>query len=477
MINTFLKDSAFYTLTTFISKLSNVILLPIYIIKLNKEQFGLFDYLTATLTFITLIFSLQIDQSFARYYSTTTLKIKRQSIYSTVQIYYICTFFTVSILVYFYSNSLSKFLFSSINDSSQLLQLVSSLIFFSSCYNFNLNALKWKKKSKQYFYISTLHTILQSTIIAILIFNNYHIYSIFIGQCIAAFLFALYTFFLLINDFKISTFSIFILKRLILYGLPLIPAAISIYLLRYVDRVMIVELLGFNSLGLYSIGIRFSTITLLIFSGFQMAWGPFIFANYKKPEIKNIIIKTFYSLAILALLITLTASLFTPEVIQLIGNSDYKDSYIYVPYLILTNFLFLLCGYFTLGFSLAKKNWPRVYINITGFILNVFLNYFLIKYFSLEGAAFATFITFLFMTILSMKFSNKYFRIEYNFKKLNPIICLTIALLSLSRVLFHSETSTMIVLYKLIIIIIFIYFLSISKLISLKNLLEIIKMK
>ena len=154
--------------------------------------------------------------------------------------------------------------------------------------------------------------------------------------------FAIITLFLLRDNFRIKTFSLFILKRLMQFGLPLVPAAVSIYFLQYVDRYMIVNMLGLESLGLYSVGIRISTVIMLVFSGFQMAWGPFIFANYKNPAIHLILTKTFVTLMISTLLLTVSFTLFSPELLFLIANPVYENAYIYVPYLMFTSFLFLI---------------------------------------------------------------------------------------------------------------------------------------
>ena len=58
-----------------------------------------------------------------------------------------------------------------------------------------------------------------------------------------------------------------LLRRLIRFGLPTMPAELSSYSLNFIDRVLIVRLVGLADAGLYSLSVKFAQAVNVLVKG------------------------------------------------------------------------------------------------------------------------------------------------------------------------------------------------------------------
>lgn len=69
-----------------------------------------------------------------------------------------------------------------------------------------------------------------------------------------------------------------LLGRLFRFGLPTMPAELSLYLLNFVDRIVIVRSAGLAEAGLYSLAVKFAQAVNVLVRGFQLAWPPLAYS-------------------------------------------------------------------------------------------------------------------------------------------------------------------------------------------------------
>ena len=62
------------------------------------------------------------------------------------------------------------------------------------------------------------------------------------------------------------------------FGLPTMPAELSLYLLNFVDRIIIVRSAGLAEAGLYSLAVKFAQGVNVLVRGFQLAWPPLAYS-------------------------------------------------------------------------------------------------------------------------------------------------------------------------------------------------------
>jgi O-antigen/teichoic acid export membrane protein len=78
-----------------------------------------------------------------------------------------------------------------------------------------------------------------------------------------------------------------LLRRLVRFGLPTMPAELSLYMLNFVDRVIILRSAGAAEAGLYSLAVKFAQAVNVIVRGFQLAWPPLAYSIRDDDEARR----------------------------------------------------------------------------------------------------------------------------------------------------------------------------------------------
>ena len=71
------------------------------------------------------------------------------------------------------------------------------------------------------------------------------------------------------------------------FGLPTMPAELSLYLLNFVDRIIIVRSVGLAEAGLYSLAVKFAQAVNVLVRGFQLAWPPLAYSIRDDDEARR----------------------------------------------------------------------------------------------------------------------------------------------------------------------------------------------
>jgi O-antigen/teichoic acid export membrane protein len=177
---------------------------------------------------------------------------------------------------------------------------------------------------------------------------------------------------------------------------PFILAHTSGWINEMVDRVMINNMLGVDSTGLYAIGSRFGMVIMLIHEALNKVWFPFFYENIKEntPAHDRRIVRNTYLYAGGLLIFSLVYGIFGKQLLYLVVDKRFYAA---------GNFVFLLSmGYCFYGIwkifigYLIYKGRIKTYSAIVVFvsILNIALNYFLLKRIGLIGSAWAAFVSF-----------------------------------------------------------------------------------
>ena len=73
------------------------------------------------------------------------------------------------------------------------------------------------------------------------------------------------------------------------FGLPTMPAEVSLYLLNFADRLIIIQVDGgrLAEAGLYSVAVKFAQAVNVLVRGFQLAWPPLAYSIRDDDEARR----------------------------------------------------------------------------------------------------------------------------------------------------------------------------------------------
>lgn len=413
MLRDLLKEGGLYTLANILTKGVSLLLIPFYTSYFIPSDYGIIDILTVFGAFINAILSLQLNQGLARYISEKDVSIKRRvAIASTSLWISVGVYLIAFILIYFFDDFIVQLLSAEVTIPKKTLLLSVGSISINAIFYLLGVYLRYLRKTKLYSLFTFIHAISNILLTLVLvIFLDYGIDGIFLASIYITPIILVFQIIAMRKDIDFQ-FSNSALKKLLRFSLPLIPASIAYVLLNFTDRIYIKEFLSFEQEGIYGIASRFSQIISLIIVGFSMALSPIVYQNYKSDTAKDQLARIFRLFFGVGSIGVLALSLFSFETLWMFTNEKYYDAYTIIPFLYTSVFITGF-GMFAVGLHIKEKTKIIALIVIVAGLVNIGLNYLLISYFKLEGAALATVISVIINNFGLLYFSQKHYKIPF----------------------------------------------------------------
>jgi O-antigen/teichoic acid export membrane protein len=303
--------------------------------------------------------------------------------------------------------------------------------------NIKLSLLQGKQESKLYSLISIMKEssiILFSLIAIALLKSNRELGYIYV-TLIMTLLFSLYSFLSLLKESKF-VFKIKYVKDAIFFGLPLLPHALSGFLLKFVDQLIINQLVGASKTGIYSLGYKVGSLMHMVAISFNNAWQPIYWKLIKEEKWKEMN-KLAQKFSFYIFWIAIILIIFSKEIIIIISERSYYEAMYITPFVVLSYTFFYLYTLYS-GISYYKKKTWLISINtIVAVSVNIVLNYALIPLYGFKVAAITTLISYVILFFLNYCTSN--FILKYDKLKIKSTFtgiiyvlsafCITIILL------------------------------------------------
>ena len=433
MFKRFLKDSAIYGISTFFARSVVFILLPLYTRLLTANDFGVIELLTVFGNFVNVTVALEVSQALVRFFPEAANEKDKRSYASTALWFTLFAYTIFLVLCNIYSGWISLALLS---DASQNQIFVMSLFatWFYGIFYLVQTQLRVELMAVQYA-ISNLAMNLSSvssTLIFIIGFG-WDAMGVIAGQLIGNIVGFSVSLFYSRHIYAFS-FDWNKLRELLVFSLPLVVSSIGSSVLLYANRIVLGGMMSLSDVGLLGVAYRvIAPVNLLVLS-IQNAAMPIIFSDYRKPDAPKELARLFLFFVAIALFAFLSMSLFSKELFKLMASSEYQDAVSTTPYLVAS----ALVGGMTLfapGLYIKKATTIVASVTILSGFLTIIFSYWLIRILGVNGAAIASLLGSTVVFILFMFFSQKYYYVQYDFKKAAIAVFASIAILAIGSLL------------------------------------------
>ena len=231
------------------------------------------------------------------------------------------------------------------------------------------------------------------------------------------------------------------LKPILIYALPLLFMGLAGVTNEMLSRALLKFWLpdGFYAdhtslaaLGIFGACYKLSVFMMLGIQAFRYAAEPFFFSNAEDKDSPKLFANVMTGFVIFNVLIFVGVSL-NLEVIGMVflRNPVYREGLYIVP--------FLLMGYLFNGIYYNLSVWYKItdrtiygaFITITGAVLTVVFNYWLIPILGYFGSAIITLISFFAMAVISYLLGQKYYPVPYQIKRIFVFLLVSTLLVAL----------------------------------------------
>lgn len=415
MLKKLLGESAIYGISAIVTRFIGIFLIPIYTQVFAPSDYGIVALTVASFSLLGLLVVFGLDSASALYfYDFKEIEDRKKPIanWFWTQLFISAVLATVIIL---FSQSISSLLFESPIYYRVLILGSLQMVL----YTFTTVLQKWLRFQRKAF--TTVAVTLATSLLNIglnilfVVHFRFGIEGIFLALLISSFFSFLLCLYMMRGWLSISHFDMELHKKMMRYGLPLVPAAIAYWVSNSSASYFLNFSLNQTEVGLFQVGAGLATGVLLITGAFQMAIGPFIFSQKEGPDIKHLINRVFLGYISITTIIVAGISVFAYEILVILTREAYYPSKSVVPILAF-NFLLLGLNYIgALGLNLAKDNKPYMYAVMVGAVLNVLLFFLLIPFLGKDGAAWAMTLSNIVATFVIFKSSVKRYPVKFDF--------------------------------------------------------------
>lgn len=258
-------------------------------------------------------------------------------------------------------------------------------------------------------------------------------------------------------------------KSMLVYGLPLIPYSLTLFLNNNLDSLFIERYLNLKLLGIFSMAVAISNIMEIFFNSVNNAINPTIFKLLLDQDNETNIrkIKGYYINYILfTIIIILLCSICTGYIILLVIDDIYFPILYLLPILFVSYIARVNSSIFGIPLFFFKKTNILPIISIFTLIIGVAYDLFIIPKYAILGAAFSPLLMKESRVWLYIFFSSKYKLLDkscYSLKKeLYISYCITLiisifCIISYNQEFLHFQLQLSLICILLIFTIIFIY--------------------
>lgn len=189
------------------------------------------------------------------------------------------------------------------------------------------------------------------------------------------------------------------LKRVIWYGLPLLPTNLASYILLASDRYMLQHFAALEAVAVYTFAYKVAaTLDVLITRPFALDWAPrrFKIATQSDPPRRYAQALLFYLWAAVSFSLCVVA--LTPAFYRWVAPSEYWPGMKLVPVILLAYLIYGLSYPLNVGIMLKDRTQYLPIIGWTAALICLGLNFWWIPRYGMAGAAWATVVAYGFWT-------------------------------------------------------------------------------
>ncbi len=409
MLRNLFKQNIIYLIVNIIKSGVPFLLLPFFTHYLSVKDYGILSMYQVVISVVVLLVGLRSDGVISVEYFHLNKQDFKILLFNIV-IVLLVSFIILLLLCFLFKDFIVNL--TKIEWNWILLALIGAFFYFFVMALLNLYRVQ--EKVKNYAVLQMLLTLYLfiSSIVLVMLLQNWEGRAISIIS--ANIFFGILSFFVLSKYFFIKI-DFNMIKRILLFSIPLLPHIVSGWIMTSIDRVFITNMVGIYDVGLYTVGYQIGMIISVIATSFNQAWGVFLFKKLANVtyETKLKLVKFTYLYFIGLFVIFILLVYLLPWIYKIFVGANFIHSKKYVLWIAL-GFLFNGMYFMVTNYIFfVKKTYLLSFVTFFIAIINIILNWILIKIYGSLGAAIATTISYFLGFLFTWYLSNKVYKMPW----------------------------------------------------------------
>jgi O-antigen/teichoic acid export membrane protein len=426
---------AAYTAASILSKVIAVALLPLYTRYLTKTDYGFAEVLFAAVVFASIVVRFGLLEAILRFYYREGENPDAVVASTFAGLFWLST--AGALLALPLAGPLSELLLE--KPAPELMRIAIGGLWVLTMWEFMLTLFRLEERARAFFATTILNVLaaIALTVVLVVVLEE-GARGLLLGSYATGGAFVLVLIAMQWRRLSLR-FDPALLRRLFRFGLPTMPAEVSLYALNFADRLIILRSLGAAEAGLYSLGVKFAQAVNVLVRGFQLAWPPLAYSIREDGEARRVY-ATVVTLFVAGCAWAVAGMwLFSRWIVRALAAPKFFDSFEVIGLISVAVTLYAL--YLVLVVILGRTG--RTELNLPaavgGLVVNVALNLALVPPLGIVGAGLALVASYLVVLGLMYGFTQRLFPVPYEWGRLLRVVLTVAALVGLAELLVPTE--------------------------------------
>ncbi len=427
---------AAYTAASILSKLIAVALLPLYTRYLTAADYGAAEILFAAVVLASIVVRFGLIEAILRFYYQEDEDSGEVVKSSFAGLFWLATLGALVLLPF--AGPLSEALLDPSelppgSSGSELVRIAIGGLWVLTMWEFMLTLFRLEERARAFFVTTILNVLAAIALTVVLVVGlEEGARGLLLGSYAAGGVFVVGLMAWQWRRLSLR-FDRRLLRRLFRFGVPTMPAEVSLYLLNFIDRLIIVRSLGLAEAGLYSLAVKFAQAVNVLVRGFQLAWPPLAYSIRDDDEARRAY-ATIVTLFLAGCAFVVTGMwLFSRWIVRALAAPEFFDAYEAIG--LISTAVTLYALYLVLVVILGRTgrtefNFPAA---IGALVANVALNLLLVPAMGISGAGLALVVSYLVVLGLMYVFTQRLFPVPYEWGRLLRVVLTVAALVGLAE--------------------------------------------
>jgi O-antigen/teichoic acid export membrane protein len=383
------RHSAVYGLGGIVSRVLAIVLLPLYTAYLPTKAYGQVENVTSLTAVLSILLQLGISSAFFRFYfdakdAASKLTVVRTSFWFTMAAA------TVGLVLGVVFAAPLGHLLGLGHDSATLVRVGAVGLWAQTNYQQLTALFRVEERSLAYAIASVANVLI--TVAAMVVFvvvAHWGAAGLIVGNFTGTLV--VYVALVLYRSEQLGLqFDRALFRRMQTFGMPLVPSALALWAISFVDRQFVTHYNGLPEAGVYSAAIKVASVITFVMVAFRTAWPAFAYSIEDDREARRTYSFVLTYLLAAASWVALALGALAPWLVDLLTSSGYHRAEKGVG---LLSFAFAIYAGYTvlaIGSGRARKTQLNWVVSGVGAAVNIGLNFWLIPRWGMVGASIAT---------------------------------------------------------------------------------------
>ncbi|HST15447.1 MAG TPA: oligosaccharide flippase family protein [Gaiellaceae bacterium] len=425
------RHSAIYGLGGLVSRILATILLPLYTHYLPTGAYGRVEIITAATAVLAIVLQMGIASAFFRFYfdakqPTEKLTVVRTSFWFTM------TMATIGLVIgLVFAAPIGHWL--GLGHDPWLVRAGAVGLWAQTNYQQLTNLFRAEERSTA-FAIASITNVLVTVVAMVLFVAVFHWGAI--GLVVGNFTGTLVVYLGLLG-YRTEQLGFewdrSLLRAMQNFGLPLVPSALALWVINFVDREFVVWYKGLGEAGIYSAAVKIASVITFVMIAFRTAWPAFAYSIEDDREARRTYAFVLTYLLAFASWVALALGALAPWWTRLLTAPHYQRAEKGVALLAFAGAIYAGYTVLAIGSGRARKTQLNWVVTGVGAAANVGLNFWLIPRWGMVGAAISTLAAYVVLFIGMTWYAQSVYPVAYQWRRVVTAIGTGVALTVAAR--------------------------------------------